>query len=174
MCCTDIRWQIRQTTTFDYNMSIEILVIVVLGRMGSIGGSIITTVILTVLPEAMREFSDYRMLAYSVALILIMVLGENPDKASVCLWQKEWEKLATMSKTKSYPLESIVPERDANSNPILECAHLGIDFGGLTAVDDFSIAMGRTEISGLIGPNGAGKTTIFNLLTNVYKPPAAQ
>ncbi len=77
-----------------------------------------------------------------------------------------------MSKTKliPYPSRSIVPERDANSNPILECAHLGIDFGGLTAVDDFSIAMGRTEISGLIGPNGAGKTTIFNLLTNVYQP----
>lgn len=37
-------------------------------------------------------------------------------------------------------------------------------------MDDFNIAMGRTEISGLIGPNGAGKTTIFNLLTNVYQP----
>ncbi len=67
-----------KAAAFDYNMSIEILVIVVLGRMGSIGGSIIAAVILTVLPEAMREFSDYRMLAYSVALILIMVLGENP------------------------------------------------------------------------------------------------
>ena len=53
---------------------------------------------------------------------------------------------------------------------MLQAQHLGIDFGGLTAVDDFNIAMGRTEISGLIGPNGAGKTTIFNLLTNVYKP----
>ena len=53
---------------------------------------------------------------------------------------------------------------------MLEATNLGIDFGGLTAVDDFNIALGRTEISGLIGPNGAGKTTVFNLLTNVYKP----
>lgn len=54
--------------------------------------------------------------------------------------------------------------------PILEVTHLGIDFGGLTAVDDLSLTIGRTEISGLIGPNGAGKTTVFNLLTNVYQP----
>jgi len=65
---------------------------------------------------------------------------------------------------------SIVPERDYHKSPILEAHHLGIDFGGLTAVDDFNIAIGRTEICGLIGPNGAGKTTVFNLLTKVYQP----
>jgi len=65
---------------------------------------------------------------------------------------------------------NLIPERDLGRKPVLEAHDLGIDFGGLTAVDDFNIAMGRTEISGLIGPNGAGKTTIFNLLTNVYKP----
>ena len=68
------------------------------------------------------------------------------------------------------PSRSIIPERDANKSPILECSHLGIDFGGLRAVDDFNIAIGRTEIAGLIGPNGAGKTTVFNLLTKVYQP----
>ena len=69
-----------------------------------------------------------------------------------------------------YPSKSLVPERDVNDTPVLETHHLGIDFGGLTAVDDFSIIVGRTEIAGLIGPNGAGKTTVFNLLTNVYQP----
>lgn len=68
------------------------------------------------------------------------------------------------------PSNSIVPERDLGKTPILETHHLGIDFGGLTAVDDFSLTVGRTEIAGLIGPNGAGKTTVFNLLTNVYQP----
>ena len=68
------------------------------------------------------------------------------------------------------PSTSIVPERDVNKPPVLETRQLGIDFGGLTAVDDFTIAVGPTEICGLIGPNGAGKTTLFNLLTKVYKP----
>ncbi|MCI9677801.1 MAG: ABC transporter ATP-binding protein [Oscillospiraceae bacterium] len=68
------------------------------------------------------------------------------------------------------PSTNIVPERDVDKRPILECRHLGVDFGGLTAVDDFNMAIGRTEIAGLIGPNGAGKTTVFNLLTKVYQP----
>ena len=68
------------------------------------------------------------------------------------------------------PTSAIIPERDLDKTPILECRHLGIDFGGLKAVDDFNLIIGRTEIAGLIGPNGAGKTTVFNLLTKVYQP----
>ena len=78
----------------------------------------------------------------------------------------------TFEKGKMVPLPStaIIPERDLDKTPILECRHLGIDFGGLRAVDDFNLVIGRTEIAGLIGPNGAGKTTVFNLLTKVYQP----
>ena len=65
---------------------------------------------------------------------------------------------------------ALLPERDADMSPVLECVNLGITFGGLKAVEDFNITIGRTEIAGLIGPNGAGKTTIFNLLTKVYQP----
>ncbi len=75
-------------------------------------------------------------------------------------------------KTKMVPVpsHSIIPERDLGKTPILECQHLGVDFGGLHAVNDLNLAIGRTEIAGLIGPNGAGKTTVFNLLTKVYQP----
>ena len=69
-----------------------------------------------------------------------------------------------------YPSGAIVPDRDLGQRPALECIHLGIEFGGLKAVDDFSLTIGKTEIAGLIGPNGAGKTTVFNLLTKVYQP----
>ncbi len=68
------------------------------------------------------------------------------------------------------PSRNKIPERDIDKHPILECRHLGIDFGCLTAVNDLDLAIGRTEIAGLIGPNGAGKTTVFNLLTKVYQP----
>ena len=68
------------------------------------------------------------------------------------------------------PSHSIVPERDINEIPVMETRHLGIEFGGLKAVDDFNLTIGKTEIAGLIGPNGAGKTTVFNLLTKVYEP----
>ncbi len=68
------------------------------------------------------------------------------------------------------PSHGIIPERDLYSSPVLEARHLGIEFGGLKAVEDFNLIIGRTEIAGLIGPNGAGKTTVFNLLTKVYQP----
>ena len=58
----------------------------------------------------------------------------------------------------------------SKETPVLEAKGLGIQFGGLKAVNDFSISIGKSELVGLIGPNGAGKTTVFNLLTGVYQP----
>jgi branched-chain amino acid transport system ATP-binding protein len=55
-------------------------------------------------------------------------------------------------------------------NPLLEAREVSIAFGGLKAVQSFSIALPRHGLYGLIGPNGAGKTTVFNLLTGVYRP----
>ena len=66
--------------------------------------------------------------------------------------------------------DALLTERDLNMAPVLETRHLGIEFGGLKAVDDFNLTVGQSEITGLIGPNGAGKTTVFNLLTKVYQP----
>lgn len=68
------------------------------------------------------------------------------------------------------PARGYLREEDLATKPILEAYNLGINFGGLAAVEDFNLIVGRTEITGLIGPNGAGKTTVFNLLTNVYTP----
>ena len=78
------------------------------------------------------------------------------------------------TKTKLVKRQSsvLLPERDIDKSPVLECVGLGVTFGGLKAVEDFDLTIGRTEIAGLIGPNGAGKTTVFNLLTKVYQPTA--
>ena len=80
--------------------------------------------------------------------------------------QKNFER----GKLAPVPSNALIPERDLDKSPILECRHLGIEFGGLKAVQNFDLTLGRTEIAGLIGPNGAGKTTVFNLLTKVYQP----
>ena len=169
---------------FDFNTSILILVYVVLGGLGNIRGSVIAAALLYVLPELLRDFYDYRMLIYAIVLILVMLATNNEhSKEFFCLpapedhWAaaprkealrmaKEFEK----GKMVPVPSHSIVPERDVDKLPVLECQHLGIDFGGLTAVNEFNLTIGRTEIAGLIGPNGAGKTTVFNLLTKVYQP----
>lgn len=69
--------------TFDYNKSIELLVIVVLGGMGSIRGSVISAIIITVLPEALRELADFRMLIYALVLIVMMLLNASPRFAAL-------------------------------------------------------------------------------------------
>ena len=74
------------------------------------------------------------------------------------------------TKLHSVPSGGFLTDRDKDKKPILDVRELGIDFGGLTAVNEFNLTIGRTEIAGLIGPNGAGKTTVFNLLTKVYQP----
>lgn len=75
-----------QAKTFDYNKSIEILVIVVLGGMGSIKGSIISAIIITVLPELLRGLDDYRMLIYAVVLIAMMLFNASKTKEWLKLW----------------------------------------------------------------------------------------
>ena len=66
------------SSKFDFNTSILVLVFVVLGGLGSIWGSIIAATVLTVLPEALRGFDDYRMLVYAVVLILVMLATNDP------------------------------------------------------------------------------------------------
>ena len=63
---------------FDYNTSINILVFVVLGGIGSIRGSVIAAAILTVLPEMLRGLNDYRMLIYAIVLIVMMIFTRSP------------------------------------------------------------------------------------------------
>ena len=68
-----------QATKFNFNTSILILVFVVLGGLGNIWGSLIAAAALTVLPEMLRAFSDYRMLVYAIVLILVMLATNNPQ-----------------------------------------------------------------------------------------------
>ena len=74
---------------FDYNLSINILVMVVLGGMGSIPGAIIAAVVLTVLPELLRGFSQYRMFIYSIVLIIMMLFNRAPARSGKAGSEKE-------------------------------------------------------------------------------------
>lgn len=169
---------------FDFNRSIDYLVMVVLGGMGSITGSIIAAVVLTLLPELLRFLADWRMLIYSLVLVLMMLfrpkgLLGTAEFSLVAIWDfcAKWlRRLYAWYRTKFPKKKPVtmpeVPKYDyANFNmPVLETKNLGIRFGGLQAAEDVNISLMDNEIVGLIGPNGAGKTTVFNMLTGVYRP----
>jgi ABC-type branched-subunit amino acid transport system ATPase component len=169
---------------FGFPTSIEYLVMVVLGGMGSITGAISAALVLTALPEVLREFSNYRMLVYSLLLLGMMLfrptglLGIREFSLSALVTRIFKGKQAAINGATlpppTAPPEPIAPpKKPEKAAPVLlNTENLSIEFGGLKALTDFNLTVRAGEIAGLIGPNGAGKTTVFNLLTNVYQPTA--
>jgi branched-chain amino acid transport system permease protein len=184
-----------------FQKSIDLVIIVVLGGMGSITGVVLASGILVVLPELFREFSQYRMVVYALALIIVMIVRPQGLMGIRELWEltpwrrtvtRGWNKLmaplrriggttpidpeaviaaASNRAEHSSPADLSIPGSGA---PVLEVKTVSIGFGGLKAVCDFSLALPPRGLYGLIGPNGAGKTTVFNLLTGVYKPQSGE
>lgn len=172
-------------TKFDFNTSIDFLVMVVFGGMGSFTGSVVATVSLTVVQFAMAKLVEYRQLAYALLLIAMMIFR---PKGLLGVW--EFSLCGLMSRIipgfgsfaqrmdnllrrrKVGPIMPDMPTYPAASGdePVLEMMNIGISFGGLRAVEGVNIRLEDHEIVGLIGPNGAGKTTVFNLLTGMYAP----
>jgi len=163
--------------TFGFNKSIEYLVMVVLGGMGSITGSIISTAVLVALPEFLRGFSEWRLVIYSTMLILMMLfrpvgLMGTKEFSLIQVWENagRWLK-NTLGLKKRQAKMPYTPHYDVwEDSVVLETKNLGIRFGGLVAAEGINLHLKNNEIVGLIGPNGAGKTTVFNILTGVYAP----
>ena len=176
---------VLDSAQFDFNKSIDYLVMVVFGGMGSYTGSVVAAMGLTVVQYSMASLVEYRQLAYALLLIVMMIF-----KPSGMLGVAEFSLSRILSKIfKGYAdfavrmekrinrhkAGSIAPDvpkyrYDAGQMPVLEMRKLGIRFGGLQAAEDVDIVLNEREIVGLIGPNGAGKTTVFNMLTGVYLP----
>lgn len=157
--------------SFTFLESIIVLCIVILGGMGSIIGSIISALILVILPELLRGFQLYRMLFFGLALIFIMIYRsrkkmkakEDPfhQKTSEILKKQEFINLEKILETKN----KITPEE----NIILKVEGISKSFGGLKALSNVNFKVRELEILSIIGPNGAGKTTFFNCLSGIEK-----
>ena len=144
--------------SFTFVRSFEIVAMVVLGGMGSITGATIAATVLTILPEYLRALANLRMVIYSVALIVLMLVRPRGLLGTTELWDYLRRK------------RKASPGKAQASEALIDVRRATIRFGGLTAVSDFSLEVKPRELVALIGPNGAGKTTVFNLLTGVYPP----
>jgi len=173
---------------FDFPQLVIVYCMVILGGLGNVTGVILGAVILSTLPEFLREYGAYRMMSYGLILVVIMALRpqgimgdigfltkkkKRPDKdesgklrASTDLYYQEKEKSIAESETKDYFHKT--------DRVLLKMNRITQDFGGIKAVNDLSLELHEKEILSIIGPNGAGKTTLFNLISGIYPPSAGK
>jgi branched-chain amino acid transport system permease protein len=180
------------TNSFTFLKSFEVVIMVVLGGMGSITGSISAAILLTLLPEVLRPIKEYRMVLYALLLILLMILRPQGFFGSRELrlplparWRTALQRLVravgpgAATATAAGAIggsegRTVAGGRGGEAREVLRLESLTVAFGGLKAVADFDLVLRERDLVGLIGPNGAGKTTVFNAITGVYPPTAGR
>ncbi len=154
-----------------FQRSFEYVIMTVLGGRGSISGVMLAASLVTVLPEYLREFEQYRLIVFALVLIVMMIARPQGLLGVREIWDfwKRRPSAATHAPARDTERVATKPANAAES-PLLQVDKLSLAFGGLQAVQDFSLRLPPGALYGLIGPNGAGKTTVFNLLTGLYAP----
>ncbi|URN03875.1 branched-chain amino acid ABC transporter ATP-binding protein/permease [Actinomadura madurae] len=147
-------------SSFTFLTSLMILLVVIIGGMGSRPGVMIGAVVIVALPEVLRTVQEYRGLFFALLLILIVILRP----------QGVWPYRPRRFRLPAEP--GPAPDLPAAAGTLLEVDGLSRTFGGVTAVDGFALRAGAGQVVSVIGPNGAGKTTAFNCITGMLAPSA--
>ena len=165
---------------FDFPQLVIVYCMVILGGLGNIVGVISGAVLLSVLPEFLREYGAYRMMSYGLILIVLMALRPQGIMGEIGFLRRgrrradKDETRVVKSSTELYydEEERITDQRtrrySKGNRVILEIRNVTQNFGGLKAVDNLSFDLFEREILSIIGPNGSGKTTLFNLISGIY------
>jgi branched-chain amino acid transport system permease protein len=166
-------------TSFTITVSIQVLMIAVVGGLGSVRGVLLGATIFVVMPEVLRSVQDYRILIFSVLVIMIARLRpqgliperRSPDAGSMpTLAERDVGAPARLNGRKALDDSAAASAKRDQPAELLEVKDVTKVFGGLTAIGGVSLDVKRGELLGLIGPNGAGKTCMVNVITGVYPP----
>ena len=157
-------------TSFTFTTSVTILMVVVVGGMGSLPGMILGALIVVALPEALRPISNYRLLIFALGLVLLMLV--RPQGLWPVRRSRQGSFTAPPESPEAPPAEggAATAERPEPGSLLLRVSGIQHSFGGVKAVNDVSFDLHAGEILSIIGPNGAGKTTLFNCITGLVTP----
>lgn len=154
--------------TFIFNLSIFFLLTIIVGGTGTIAGPIIGTLLLTIIPEYLHFLDNYRLIIYG-ALLILAVIGLPQGIAGA--FRNKFPGIVYFAPPVDIPDDSLTDRLYKSENDVLlELKNVSKHFGGLKAIDEFSMAVKSHTVHSLIGPNGAGKTTLINIITGVYQP----
>ena len=162
---------------FVFPVSILYVTMAILGGIDSLVGAVIGGAMLTVLPELLRGTADYKDFLTGFLLLLLLIFL---PKGIVGLVRDRFEVRAPAGegapeskgaeKTAVQLYSTFASQHQPGSGSLLRVEGLGIDFGGLRALQGIELTLGVDEILSVIGPNGAGKTTLFNLISGFNRP----
>lgn len=158
--------------SFALPRSIEVLVIAIVGGLGSIAGQILSAILFTFLPERLQVFAEWQFIVYG--LILTFSLLVLPKGIGGLLFEPpRFIRLSALKKAALLrgDVEALRPK---SLNVALEAEGLTKHFGGLIALDNVSLTLLPGRITALIGPNGSGKSTFVNVVSGIYKPTAGK
>ena len=161
---------------FDMMLSIQFLLLVILGGLGMTAGPLVGAIAIAALPEALSSLAEYRLLFFGSLLLLILaVMPAGVAGAVAALLQRRRPAAGRVS---AEPADLVAGAQRAvqwlsqvHPAPV-SATGVGIRFGGLQAVDGVTLVARPGEVTGLIGPNGAGKTSLLNMLGGFYRPDA--
>ncbi len=154
---------------FTFDLSLLFFIAVLIGGRGSIGGPLLGTVILTLLPEIAAPLAAWSTFLYAV-LLLVIVLAMPGGIAALL----DFRRRALPSDRAILPhlgaLNALMEGGPAS--PALQLRGVVLSFGGVRAIDGLDLDVCAGQVHGLIGPNGSGKTTTLNVISGYYRPQA--
>jgi branched-chain amino acid transport system permease protein len=153
-----------------FQRSFEYVIMTVLGGRGSISGVMLAASLVSTLPEFLREFEQYRLIVFALVLIAMMIVRPQGLLGVREIWDFWKRRRRLPTALPRSPQAAALRSPRPTETGLLQVERLSLAFGGLQAVQDFSLRLPPDALYGLIGPNGAGKTTVFNLLTGLYAP----
>jgi branched-chain amino acid transport system permease protein len=158
---------------FDFPQLVIVYCMVILGGLGNVAGVILGAVLLSILPEFLREYGAYRMMFYGPILVVLMALRPQGIMGTK---KRPGRDEPGVVKTSTDLCDRQEGRRESarkgayckGENVVLEIKEVSLNFGGIIAVDNVSFDVYENEILSIIGPNGAGKTTLFNMISGFY------